>query len=92
MFDSSIARPLRAAVRLSSGGQLCAGGQHGRDSCNGDSGGPLMGPDVDETGDARWYSLGVVAFGPVKCGQAGWPGVYTRVAHYMPWILDTIRD
>ncbi|XP_034250850.1 uncharacterized protein LOC117651155 [Thrips palmi] len=81
----------KAAVRLSSGGQLCAGGAQGRDSCNGDSGGPLMGPDLHESGDIRWFSTGVVAFGPVKCGQAGWPGVYTRVAHYMPWILDTIR-
>ncbi|XP_034237604.1 CLIP domain-containing serine protease 14D-like, partial [Thrips palmi] len=82
----------KAAVRLSSGGQLCAGGAQGRDSCNGDSGGPLMGPDLHESGDIRWFSTGVVAFGPRNCGTRGWPGVYTRVAHYMPWILDTIRD
>jgi secreted trypsin-like serine protease len=64
---------------------LCAGGEQpggsGRaDSCYGDSGGPLVaaGPEGESapTGDVL---LGLVDFGN-GCAQAGYPGVYVRVA------------
>lgn len=64
--------------------QLCAGGEFSRDSCDGDSGGPLM-----RWTDA-WYLEGIVSFGN-KCGLEGWPGVYTRVSDYIDWIVGTIR-
>ncbi|KAJ8982918.1 hypothetical protein NQ317_004574 [Molorchus minor] len=80
----------RANVNLN-GGQLCAGGEKGKDSCRGDSGGPLMNYGVDETGDLSWYSVGVVSFGPSPCGMEGWPGVYTKVANYVPWIISKLR-
>lgn len=72
-------------------GQICAGGQRGKDSCRGDSGGPLM--SVERTPDnmVRWIAIGVVSFGPSPCGMQGWPGVYTKVHDYMPWILNNIR-
>ncbi len=64
---------------------LCAGGGQpggpgGPDSCYGDSGGPLVaagaaGPS-SPTGDVL---LGLVDFGN-GCAQAGYPGVYVRVA------------
>ncbi|KAH8369099.1 hypothetical protein KR009_000928 [Drosophila setifemur] len=66
--------------------QLCAGGEFYRDSCDGDSGGPLMRRGFDQA----WYQEGVVSFG-FRCGLEGWPGVYTRVADYMDWIQETIR-
>ena len=51
--------------------QLCAGGEQGKDSCNGDSGSGLMREElVDNTGcpvpcfPFRWKLLGVVSFGP----------------------------
>ncbi|XP_049815927.1 serine protease easter-like [Schistocerca nitens] len=70
--------------------QLCAGGQEGKDSCTGDSGGPLMA--VGAVGGVnRHHVAGVVSYGPRQCGQAGWPGVYTRVAAYVPWILDSVQ-
>lgn len=72
-------------------GQLCAGGKKGRDSCRGDSGGPLMGMDVTPEGEANWYSIGVVSFGPSPCGMQNWPGVYTKVANYMPWIVGKLK-
>jgi secreted trypsin-like serine protease len=64
---------------------MCAGGEPGEgqghaDSCYGDSGGPLVAPGV--TGNpspARDVLLGLVDFGN-GCGQAGYPGVYVRVA------------
>lgn len=60
----------------------CAGTYDGSiDSCKGDSGGPLI--CRDSAGVA--YVWGVVSWGE-NCGVAGYPGVYTKVAHYFEWI------
>ena len=47
----------------------------GKDSCNGDSGGPLFMWNGEET---PRYQVGLVSFGTSKCAR-GKPGVYTRV-------------
>jgi secreted trypsin-like serine protease len=77
--------------------QICAGGDLGKDSCNGDSGGPLMLRRVLSTGlmdpnndhDDPWFLLGVVSFGTPDCA-VGKPGIYTRVEPFVPWILENI--
>ena len=64
-------------------GQVCAGYAQGtRDSCQGDSGGPLVVPG----GPTGWTQIGIVSFGR-GCAQPGAYGVYTRISHYIDWIL-----
>ncbi|XP_052744134.1 uncharacterized protein LOC112056709 [Bicyclus anynana] len=84
----------RAAIpeipESSSPGLICAGGQQGKDSCRGDSGGPLM-REVRENYRANWFLYGVTSFGSKRCGLAGIPGVYTRVTAYMDWIRNVVQ-
>lgn len=65
--------------------QLCAGGKYLQDSCDGDSGAPLM-----RFRDNAWVQEGIVSFG-YKCGLQDWPGVYTSVAAYDIWIKNNVR-
>lgn len=65
--------------------QICAGGENGKDSCSGDSGGPLQAPE-----NGKFIQYGIVSFGGNKCGERR-PGVYTKIVYYMDWILDTIK-
>ncbi|CAG9769269.1 unnamed protein product [Ceutorhynchus assimilis] len=69
--------------------QMCAGSEDGKDSCSGDSGGPLMRTLPDD--ETRWMIEGIVSFGYTKCGSPGYPGVYTRVARYIPWIHRNVK-
>lgn len=71
--------------------QLCAGGVQGFDSCRSDSGGPLMGLNVTDRRQPFWYLAGIISLRPSPCGQAGWPGVSTRVDSYIGWILEHLR-
>lgn len=72
--------------------QMCAGGgvDHA-DSCRGDSGGPLQAQGIVDD-HPKIIQYGVVSFGPKSCGIKGVPGVYTRVAYYTDWILDSMTD
>jgi len=56
-------------------------------SCNGDSGGPLI-----VTGDSALTDIqvGIVSWGPKKC--LGNPAVYSRVSWAYGWIEDTMKN
>lgn len=71
--------------------QLCAGGDSEKDSCSGDSGGPMVVPALLGDDNFVYVQQGIVSYGPRYCGTRGYPGVYTQVKYYMDWILDTIK-
>ena len=39
----------------------------------------------------QWYLVGVASYGPTPCGRLNWPGVYTRVGHYIDWIVSKMK-
>ena len=55
------------------GALMVAAGREGKDTCSGDSGGPMF----SRQGDNR-YQIGITSFGR-GCGARGYPGVYTEV-------------
>ena len=76
--------------QLDSRMHLCAGGAS-RDTCKGDSGGPLMCPMPDADGQVRWKVYGITSFGHVAgCGHTA--GVYTKVSGVKSWIDSVIAQ
>jgi len=63
---------------------FCAG-KEGKDSCAGDSGGPIV--LRKGTTDHHHILTGVVSWGN-GCGRPGFPGVYARVSAIIPWIQN----
>ncbi|KAM4052756.1 serine protease ami-like [Anomaloglossus baeobatrachus] len=61
---------------------ICAGNGK-QDSCEGDSGGPLICNGIVEA---------IVSSGFPVCGNSKRPGKYTRVAPYKNWIIETMRN
>ncbi|NXT95116.1 GRAA protein, partial [Anhinga rufa] len=62
---------------------ICAGSKNGgKDSCFGDSGGPLR---------CNNEMRGITSFGKSRCGTVRGPGIYTRLTkQYLQWIRKTI--
>ncbi|XP_061613040.1 uncharacterized protein LOC133469687 isoform X3 [Phyllopteryx taeniolatus] len=64
---------------------ICAGVlEGGKDSCQEDSGGPMVSKQ-----DSTWIQSGIVSFG-FGCALPNTPGVYTRVSRYQSWINSHI--
>lgn len=63
------------------GVEICAGVLGGGvDSCQGDSGSPLV---IDVAGTPMLAGLTSVGF---ECARADYPGIYTRVTSFIPWL------
>ncbi|XP_076851792.1 transmembrane protease serine 9-like isoform X2 [Brachyhypopomus gauderio] len=68
------------------GNMICAGAlSKGKYSCQNDSGGPLV-----VTHGSIWIQAGIVGYD--ACNQGNFPGVYTRVSQYQPWINQVITS
>ncbi|XP_065161059.1 trypsin-1-like [Atheta coriaria] len=61
---------------------ICSGvPEGGKGQCNGDSGGPLY---------AGGVQVGIVSWSVKPCTIQGYPGVFVKVANYVPWIHNQI--
>lgn len=64
--------------------QICAGVlKGGKDTCGGDSGGPLQ---VAIGNECVFSIIGLTSYGSTYCGGKNSPGIYTRVSSYVGWI------
>ena len=64
--------------------KICAGNEDKKDTCSGDSGGPLQVYNTDNGVDCMYTIIGITSFGNQNCGAV--PAVYTKVYNYLDWI------
>jgi len=66
---------------------ICAGFEEGgKDSCRGDSGGPL----IQRDGEGRASLVGLVSWS-TGCALPGKPGINTQVSHFIQWISKNMH-
>ncbi|XP_072388400.1 venom protease-like [Diabrotica undecimpunctata] len=69
---------------------ICAGGEIGVDTCEGDSGGPLQVKNDYKYGNGKGFRIvGITSFGKA-CGITNSPSIYTRVSYYVDWIESIV--
>lgn len=61
----------------------------GKDSCRGDSGGPLMRTVELPASSPKYYLFGITCYGLIKCGNSA--AIYTNVLYFMNWVLPLIQ-
>ncbi|XP_033167393.1 serine protease 7 [Drosophila mauritiana] len=81
----ALCRRLYASRPAVDDSHLCVESRSQGDSCNGDSGGPLM-----AFREGVWVLAGIMSFGNYWC-SGSWPGVYTNALFYETWITQHIK-
>jgi secreted trypsin-like serine protease len=79
----------RRAGRIVTANMICSGKlRTKRDTCHGDSGGPLFA----KRPDGSFVQVGITSWG-MGCGAAeqGLYGIYTRVAQFAPWVAQQAK-
>jgi len=67
---------------------ICIGQGDRKDTCPGDSGGPVVYKEYES--DEKWIGVGLVSFGGAGCGNYGVRGTYTKLSTYRPWIQQYV--
>mmetsp|Transcript_16527 Transcript_16527/g.24382 ORF Transcript_16527/g.24382 Transcript_16527/m.24382 type:complete len:685 (-) Transcript_16527:28-2082(-) len=67
---------------------LCAGEVPGKNSCNGDSGGPIF--TVSDDGSTQQFTQVGITSWHEGCNNDQHPGVYARVSHEIQWMKEGI--
>ncbi|XP_021696094.1 serine protease snake [Aedes aegypti] len=70
--------------------QICAGSENEKDTCKGDSGGPLQ-VMVEDNG-CTYYVVGLTSRGQDACGLMNSVAIYTRISSYVKWIENVVWD
>jgi hypothetical protein len=81
-MQQALGRQAGRNFRLSSS-EICAGGEEGKDACDGDGGAPL----VCLSKENRWHVVGLVTWG-VDCARKGVPGIYANVYNMLDFIMS----
>jgi hypothetical protein len=81
-MQKALGRQAGRNFRLSSS-EVCAGGEEGKDACDGDGGAPL----VCQSKDNRWHVVGLVTWG-VDCARKGVPGIYANIYDMLNFIMS----
>uniref|UniRef100_A0AB38ZEQ8 Venom S1 protease 29 n=1 Tax=Oncocephalus sp. TaxID=2944721 RepID=A0AB38ZEQ8_9HEMI len=87
VIDFSQCAEFYRKLKLEEPHQFCTYG-HDKDTCSGDSGGPVVWLDPDTN---RYTQVGLVSYGK-GCASEDVPGVNTDVAYFLDWIRKTIDD
>jgi secreted trypsin-like serine protease len=68
---------------------ICLGISDEKDTCFGDSGGPLL---IFDQASGNWKQIGITSFGPEDCAVNGMFTAYTQVDKYNDFIQSTINS
>ena len=70
---------------------MCARGDLQQDACQGDSGGGLIRLGDDDFSGSEDVQMGIISWG-LQCGDADFPGVYSRVGEHFDWIAKNVCE
>ncbi|XP_058457823.1 serine protease snake-like [Malaya genurostris] len=94
LFDSNVCEKSFPRIRKLQNGiidsQMCVGSFDGRDTCKGDSGGPLQ-VKTEQQG-CLFHLIGIVSWGQDACGYGQSLAIYTKIASYVSWIEQIVWE